>query len=515
MTISHGVGAPISRLQAIVLKSANRRQPSASETIDSGRVAAVLPAVFHARHHVGTVADLLSGLNNSAERMAAMDMTCPARLVCQQYSDDNFMPASSDVQNIAVWKGCEAYSIKHGPRFHLGPGKSASMPLSGTRLSATMRPMYYDQHVDVVYQQTYIGISLSRSMTGDSHFSRSRARWHAAFEKLFAGALSLSIPRLFVAKLVPTHVCPVALYGIAFCIQVHGAEQALNHMQADWARAILNSRGFQQGCWSWLLAECGWTRRLGTAMFGEAVMLAARVSVLPNESFARRVLEVALSPNCSLRTWADGLAVIYERLGNIPSFRHWLLQMGHQSLDIFTANRNVRKETLRQYRLQVLHPALETYDMSAFLNQAPDAWPYTSFNPEPIQLPSELLRAHWRADQWQSYQIWSLCRVTGRLALPPCGIDMFPHSLESCPCCQHPTDIDLQHVLSVCPDLHQLREDYGLPNAPWHVQLSWMFTGWDVCDHLGNVHGRISYVAEAIRALAAALMVESAVATDQ
>ena len=86
-------------------------------------------------------------------------------------------------------------------------------------------------------------------MTGDARFTRSLARWHAAFNKLFAAALSRSIPRLFVATLIPTHVCPVALYGIAFCIQVRGAEHALNRMQTDWERSIMNINGFQQVCW--------------------------------------------------------------------------------------------------------------------------------------------------------------------------------------------------------------------------------------------------------------------------
>ena len=83
-------------------------------------------------------------------------------------------------------------------------------------------------------------------------------------------------------------------------------------------------------------------------MLGEAVMLAACVSVLPDKCFARRVLEVAASPNCSLPPWVNCLKPILERLGGIPSFREWLEQDGNQNVEEIIANRNVRKMTLRR-----------------------------------------------------------------------------------------------------------------------------------------------------------------------
>ena len=210
-TLSHEVGAPTSRNPSVVLEAANRVSPAACGPINYTRVFDVLPSLQQSRFQLRRFSEIISSLPNAAERHAAIDLFCAVRVLCLQYSDDNFIPASSDDQNCSVWESCEHFTCKHGPRFHMGPGKSASMPLSGSHLSPARRPSYLGALVEVVAHYTYIGVILPNDLSGDMQLQQSLARWHASFNKLLASVTSKSIPRMFLASLVPTHVCTVAL----------------------------------------------------------------------------------------------------------------------------------------------------------------------------------------------------------------------------------------------------------------------------------------------------------------
>ena len=52
-------------------------------------------------------------------------------------------------------------------------------------------------------------------------------------------------------------------------------------MQVGWAKQLLGIGDCRQGLHAFLLAECGWARRLGTTMLLRAVMLEARIQLLP------------------------------------------------------------------------------------------------------------------------------------------------------------------------------------------------------------------------------------------
>ena len=101
-----------------------------------------------------------------------------------------------------------------------------------------------------------------------------------------------------------------------FCISVHGAESAMNRMQAGWARALLGCRHTHAGAWPLLVAELGWKRRLGTRMLERAIMLRARALLLQESHPARRVLTVARAS--SHVTWHTA---VLER-GSARSYSH-------------------------------------------------------------------------------------------------------------------------------------------------------------------------------------------------
>ena len=104
-------------------------------------------------------------------------------------------------------------------------------------------------------------------------------------------------------------------------------EKVLNRLQARWAKKILGIGGFRQGAWALVVAECGWTRPLASQMFIEAIMLEARVLLMPQSCAATKILLIALEPSHSLPSWARGVAVLRARLdalmrlGNIPDIR--------------------------------------------------------------------------------------------------------------------------------------------------------------------------------------------------
>ena len=201
-------------------------------------------------------------------------------------------------------------------------------------------------------------------------------------------------------------------------------------------------------------------------------------------------------------------------MGGLPGFRAWLSEVDDVEVHVLAADRKLRKQVLRQYRLSVLIPAMDDYDNAAFQGVVSDeGWPYPTFNPHPAKLPSDLLLAFWNAEQWRSYHLWSVTRVTGRMPLALCGVDMMPRVLAYCPCRLQP-DADLQHVFCACPDHRLLHEDSGMPSGSWDIVMLWLFDGWDICNAEGGVHARIHYVAETMRAIAAALLVEAAFASN-
>ena len=107
-----------------------------------------------------------------------------------------------------------------------------------------------------------------------------------------------------VASLVPQRVETVSLYGIAFCFEVPGAERSLHNLQTSWAKRILGVNGFQEGVGHFLTQEVGWHRTLVARMFIEAMMLEARVLLMPPSTAANRLLLQARDPNCHLVSWA-------------------------------------------------------------------------------------------------------------------------------------------------------------------------------------------------------------------
>ena len=104
-------------------------------------------------------------------------------------------------------------------------------------------------------------------------------------------------------------------------------------MQAHWAKNILGIGGFRQGAWAVIIAECGWIRPLASQMFVEPIMLEARVMLMPLACSATKLLLIALESSHLLPSWAQGVADLRKRLGNLPDIRTWMIDCGTDSYD--------------------------------------------------------------------------------------------------------------------------------------------------------------------------------------
>ena len=119
------------------------------------------------------------------------------------------------------------------------------------------------------------------------------ARGWAAFKDFWGTSTCIRLPFPLQASEIPSHIEPVALYGIELRVLVPNAERGLNQMQVGWAKALLGISDCRQGLWPILVCECGWTCRLGTVMLVRAIMLKARIQLLQATHPASQLLLIA------------------------------------------------------------------------------------------------------------------------------------------------------------------------------------------------------------------------------
>ena len=271
--------------------------------------------------------------------------------------------------------------------------------------------------------------------------------------------LSLGLPTPLIASGVIIHVQSAILYGLEFCILIDGAASALNRMQVGWAKAVLGCRYAAEGAWPIWLCECGWDRRLGTLMYERAIMLLARLQVLPSMQPARRLLEAALSSEQF--TWASYLRdrIMANLFSDpIPMLREIFTE---GEIHVASTSDFARKRLLDRYRLRWVSPVLRSHDQDALASTVPAHWPYLDYQPTFDRFPDELLEVDWGADTWTYYKIWSVVKAFGRWPFLVLGCGELPRTLPHCPCCGA-ADADVVHLLMACPATRSLYEDWSL-----------------------------------------------------
>ena len=183
-------------------------------------------------------------------------------------------------------------------------------------------------------------------------------------------------------------------------------------------------------------------------MLERAIMARARLLAQPADHPGARMLSLARSLSCT--TWAS---VVAGRMAELtppildidvhPAFRH-PLRNARCSLEL-------RRSLLRDFKLQVVRPALRARDLVAFQRAACARLPaldmsYAVLVPEPQQLPVGMLSLDFGPHMWREFRMWAVARMSGSWPLPVLGVPCLPVTLSRCAACGD-LQVDIAHAL--------------------------------------------------------------------
>ena len=441
----------------------------------------------------------LSSWESAAIRLGIIDEAAPFSIITSQYVDDAVAFASSSEQACSICRGAEDFTATHGGSFNVGPSKSAALPIGRTFLDHDVGGLSLDScPLPKIESYRYLGVLIDRHLSFNGQLLAILGKGRRAFEDFFGCASSIDLPFPILSAAVPQRVVANVRYGLEFVVAVEGAESALNRMQVVWARTLLGLRGHRVGLWPFLVAECGWSMRLGTIMLEQALMLKARTQLLPEAHPAKRVLSLTALSSVAI-PWPDAVSEIQRRLGLTAPLPDITATVSDTDLEEAGRDKGARLKILHHYKSSVVRPACIRYDQAAFdAAGTRDWWFYAEHQSSLRQLPFVLLTVDWDVSNWLHYKLWAVVRVTGRFPLQFFGFDSMPKILPFCPLCRSP-DATMEHVLSACGstlDLYTAASHHlGLfcpSTRPSWLQLRLCLFAWS--SQLSDNLARISYV---------------------
>ena len=263
---------------------------------------------------------------------------------------------------------------------------------------------------------------------------------------------------------------PVVLYSAPCLLLAEGAESTLNKVQAEWALTLLGCRRGHAVRGLLAVASVGWQMRLGTRMLESGILALARARLYPVEHPLSSMISLAATSPAT--TWFTRIKEIMCRVGGeqpLPEIIDCRFLLGDRLAEA-RADAKARKDLVREYRDQVVRPALAIYDDIAFKGAA-DKWlhplecPASDVIPCLDRLPMEYFGIEFAGLTHTWLQIWSLVRITGAWPLPLFGAAKFADTLPACPGCGSP-DVTITHVLCVCSGAAQDRGHFLVRAMP-------------------------------------------------
>ena len=473
---SRGVGAWCNRWPRRVIELASITARPAFHEYDVKEVKALGVHLRSTSSTESAAAHVLSSSSSTPSRLGAVDELAPCRVIDLQYVDDLVAPASSSEHIDALWSGAVSFTHTQGGTFNTGPSKSAVLPIGVSRyVSDTLAP---------VEQYTYLGVVLDRWLSFSAQLAYLVRKGREAFLDFLGCALSIFLPMPLQACAVSSRIEPVVLYGCEFCIQAPDAERTLNRLQSSWCRHLLGFPESRAGSTIFLVAECGWRRRLGTTMFERAVLLKARAQLLLASHPAHQLL--AMASSSMLSSWAERVSILQQ----LPSFEQPIPDITACTPTTVIAQAQVdpeaRRACLASYRRHYVTPAFDAYDRCAFQAACDNTvWPYYDYQCPMVPFPDALLLTDWSSDSWRFYKAWACIRVLGRWPLEVFSAGGTPLTLDACPLCDA-LEVDIAHLLMSCAGVLDLRLRWfppiGLPAVnpeclSWEVVRIALFAG--------------------------------------
>ena len=345
------------------------------------------------------LAEWACGGATEADRAAAQDALGAEHLQPLQFSDDLTVPCPSPGALRAVVSAepdsaCSRFARAVRADFNCASGKTAAMAVAGSPDPGWVG-------CPVVDQKLVLGVLVDADLTFQPLLRSVLARGHALFEALFHAGESGGFGLPVLSAQVPLRVESAILYPSPFLLLAHRAEYELNRMQAAWARRLLACTTGPPVPGEVVVAQCGWTCRLGTRMLERAIMARARLLAQPPDHPGTRMLALARRLTCA--SWASAVAARMAELTPPvldidvhPVFCHPL--RGAQ------CSLQLRRSLLRDFKLQVVRPALRARDRTAFQRATGACLPTLGMSfavlvPEPNQLPMAL----FQLDFWATY----------------------------------------------------------------------------------------------------------------
>ena len=431
----------------------------------------------------------------SVNRLAAVDEAAPFRLVSLQYVDDTMAPASSTAHVVELCRAATNFSCTHGGTFNVGPSKSAALPIGATCYDAEDPGAEINGvRVGRVETYKYLGILVDRWLSFSPQLQYLLKRGRIAFAEFAGAAESMQLPFPLQAAAVMHRVAGNVLYGTKFAISAPSAELAFNRLQSEWARRLLRIDGRRAGAWPLLLSECGWVTRLGTRMLELALLLHARVLLLPGSHPAQRLLLSAMT--CSLTTWAAAVRGIQRKLGDSQPLPDITAYFSDQQVRDARACRAEQRKLLFKYKMQVTRPARIRYDREAFFAacQATE-WDYSDLVHEPCQFPRFVFDLNWGPRTWLLYIAWAVVRATWRWPLAVFSGGDLPRILPHCPLCIA-TEAGIDHLLLECAGTRVFFNDWIL-SVSFSASHQWEWSSLRAVLFSGNLdpllaHGHLT-----------------------
>ena len=359
---------------------------------------------------------------------------------------------------------CSQYAARARAQFNYKPGKTAIMPILSN-------PVGYSEvdGVQIRDEHMLLGVLVDSGLTFSSCLESIVRRGKAIFGELLQTAETEGFSIPVVAAQVPIRVEPVVLYAAALLALASEAETSLNRLQFFWARHIL---GCNQGCalnWNLCILQCGWNMRLGTRMWEFAIVARARLFLMPPESPAARIFQIAL--HCTCPTWVLHVAN-FMTSSSLPETIPEIWSMSGISVAKVTKAQGdniARKDLLRRYRMDVVRPILLQRDRIRFASSAQADLPciMTSFaRLQPLAAMPDQGLLGWEFDRrtWRHYRCWAVVRISGRWPLAVLGASDCPQSLEFCRLCGTP-DVDVCHALCECRGTSSLYDQLRVKGA--------------------------------------------------